>query len=493
MAARLLWSDPSLHEHSRPNDQVSRLLFDQLEQFRVESLVPASYQGVVANLRHRFRHWALNSHHAGLTVTESGLLLYSVAQICRARLVGEAVVDETEDLMEPTRAALAPIIGHDLAALTRHRSDQEVFAQHACSLANAVVEMIGAQQEETPRAAKGRGERALVALLDAADDDGEVVTPSAATQSTVDGSSAAYRVFSTDYDRQAHATSLVRPPLLREYRERLDTLVARQGLNLGRLTRELEGLLATPVSDGWNNGHEQGQIDGTALARMISSPDYRRLFRAERTVSHTDVLVTFVLDCSGSMKQHTPVVAVLVDTLARALESIGASCEILGFTTGAFNGGRAFKQWRRAGQPPHPGRLNERTHIVFKDADTTYRQARSGIAGLFKADLFREGIDGEAVQWAAARAADRTEARKILIVVSDGSPMDSATASTNDPQYLDAHLRRVVSDLEKAGQEIVGVGVGLDLSDYYSRSRLLDTSGATGHGMLNDVLSVLAR
>jgi cobaltochelatase CobT len=186
-------------------------------------------------------------------------------------------------------------------------------------------------------------------------------------------------------------------------------------------------------------------------------------------------------------------VAVLLDVFARALEQAGAASEILGFTTEAWNGGRAQRDWVRAGRPAAPGRLNERSHIVFKPFDCGWRRARPGIAALLKADLFREGIDGEAVDWACARLLARPEPRRILLVVSDGSPMDSATALANDAHYLDQHLGEVVRRHEQQRRiEICAIGVGLDLSPWYSRSLVLDLAGGVGNAACRDVLDMLA-
>jgi cobaltochelatase CobT len=193
------------------------------------------------------------------------------------------------------------------------------------------------------------------------------------------------------------------------------------------------------------------------------------------------------------MKEHAESVAMLVDVLARALEQAGIASEILGFTTGAWNGGRAQRDWLRAGKSAHPGRLNERCHLVFKSADTPWRRARPAIAALLKGDLFREGFDGEAVDWACARLFARTEARKRLLVISDGSPMDSATNLANDAHYLDHHLNDVVARHEQAGRvEIAGIGVGLDLSPYYSRSHVLDLAVSSGNQIFREITALIA-
>ncbi|OZM71713.1 cobalt chelatase [Amycolatopsis antarctica] len=499
VALRLLGSDAVLHRRLRPADPVERVIFELLEQFRVESLAPDSLPGVRANVRRRFEQWSTDFHRAGLTETEWGLLFYTVAQVCRSRLTRVPVLAETDDLLEVTRASLAPMIGHDLAGLRRHRHDQERFAVHALSIASAVGGLIrdggGVSGAET--ADEDRDVARPTLLVDFDEEgagDGEQAPRAGLGRSAVlAGSRAGYRAFTTAYDRQRAAVGLVRPALLRDYREQLDRRVAAQGVNAGRLARELTAVLAEPTPAGWDGGQEEGLVDARALAQLISSPTERRLFRTERIEPVADVLVTFLIDCSGSMKHHREAVAVLVDVFARAVEQAGGRCEILGFTTGAWNGGRARRDWSRAGRPRHPGRLNEQCHIVFKDAGTPWRRARSGIAGLLKADLFREGVDGEAVAWAAARARRRESDRSVLIVVSDGSPMDSATNLANDPRYLEHHLAEVVAGLERSGQEIHGIGVGLDLSEYFGSSRILDTSIGRGYAMFGEIVGLLAR
>lgn len=192
------------------------------------------------------------------------------------------------------------------------------------------------------------------------------------------------------------------------------------------------------------------------------------------------------------MKTHVRVISVLVDVLGRALDMAGVAVEILGFTTAAWNGGRARKDWQRAGQPEFPGRLNEALHLVFKSSWEPWRRGRQGVAALRRPDLFREGIDGEAVEWACQRLNQLPTQRRILLVVSDGCPMDTSTNQCNDEHYLDQHLKQVLASHERSGDvEICGLGVGLDLGVFYRRRLALDLAGAVDDLVLQTVAELL--
>jgi len=498
-ALRLRGSDQALHRSLCPTAPVARLLFDMLEQFRVESNVDDALPGVRANLRHRFEAWLLAFHASGLTDTERGILLFTVAQIARSRVTGEPSLEATEDFMEATRAGIVPAIGHALAGLRRHRRDQAAYALHALALAQRVAEMIATADEAgagaTGSADADDAERAAFSLvmdMDAQVADGINVVQ-AGRSGVLDASKKGYQVFTTAYDRELRAASLVRPSLLQDQRAQLDRRIAAQGVNISRLARDCLALLAQPAREGWHSAQEEGLIDGRRLAQLVAAPTERRLFRTERHEPQADAVLTFLIDCSGSMREHIESVAMVVDVAARALEQAGVASEVLGFTTGAWHGGRAQRDWQRAGRPPHPGRLNEVNHLIFKDADTPWRRARLGLAALLKADLFKEGIDGEAVDWACARLRARGEQHKLLVVVSDGCPMDGATNLANDSNYLDQHLQEVVARHEQAGAvQVFGLGVGLDLSPYYSRAQAVDLSVSVGQSVFRDLLQLLA-
>ena len=501
LALRLLHSDPALHASLQaslaPAGAVESSLFGLLEQYRVESLAPDTWLGARHNLRHRHDTWAREFHAAGHTEGAVGLLLFTVAEVCRARVTGERIDETHEDLLEATRAGLAPLIGAALAGLRHDRFDQRAYAAHALAIARAVGALLasaGAARAGNAVADRDDAARRVFGFL--VEPEGPLgeryATAVPGSARSVAEPAGPYRVFTTRCDREDRAQDLARPAVLAELRHRLDALVEAQHVQRARLVQQLRALFARPQRDGWNGELEEGLVDGRRLASLIASPAERRLFRQERIETVADAAVAFLVDCSGSMKAHAESVAVLVDTFARALEEAGVACEILGYTTGAWNGGRAKRDWLRAGQPLRPGRLNERLHIVFKSGDARWRQARAGIAALLKADLFREGIDGEAVDWACTRLAARSEETKLLLVISDGSPMDSATALANGPAFLDRHLQQTVTRHEREGRvRISGIGVGLDLSAFYRSSRVLDLGGGIGNAMFREVVDLM--
>lgn len=500
MALRLRFADPALHKRLQPTEPLPRMLFEILEQFRVEALTPTDMPGMVHNLRHRFEAWSLAFFNSGLTETSKGILLYTVAQITRSRVTAQPVVEATEDAIEATRMSIVLSLGHDLAGLRRKRHDQASYAEHALSIANLVAGMLAAYDMDEKTGGSDSDTEPddnpldfnLWMNFDGDDGDEGFTTASSGSSRSLAESGGVYHIFTEEFDTEVEAATLVRPAMLLEYRERLDLRIEQQGLSVARLARDLNTVLAMPVRDGWIGGQEEGYIDGRQLSQLITSPSERRLFRVEQYAPVSDCAVSFLIDCSGSMREHIEAVAVLVDVMTRALDQIGVVTEVLGFTTNAWNGGRAQRAWMRAGHPAHPGRLNETAHMIFKDSDTNWRRARPALGALLKSDLFREGVDGEAVQWAAQRLVQRHDGRRLLLVVSDGSPTDGATSLANDANYLDHHLCNVVASLEAQGEvEIYGIGVGLDLSPYYRQNRAFDLSQSVNNAVLREIVAMI--
>lgn len=499
MALRYQYHDSAIHNKYCPSDAVERLVFELLEQIRVESRAPDRFPGVKHNLKQRFTDWSLEFYRSGLTEGQFGILLYTISQIVWARLNRWHVIEQTEDHIESMRASLVPSMGNDLKGLMINVDNQEGYAEHALSISQLVTYLMQAT-DEGPSARNREDKKELDAskfklLLDFDDEDDEIVAMAKSGSSRVfEDAKAGYRIFTNRYDREVAASKLVRAVQLREYRSQLDESIAKQGINVPRLSRKLAALFAEPVRDGWNFGQEEGYLDGRRLSQLLTSPTERRLFLRERYVPKADCAITFLLDCSGSMKQHSGNVSMLVDIMVRALEQAGVETEVLGFTTNMWNGGRVAKDWLKAQQPEHPGRLNETCHMIFKSADSSWRRDRSGIAALFKHSLFREGVDGEALQWACGRLSSRDTRRKIVIVISDGSPMDTATNKANDEFYLDNHLKAVVEGVEAQGEiDVYGLGVGLDLSPFYRRCLAVDLEKGLSQEMFGEVIGLLAK
>ncbi len=502
LSLKLQHSNPALHRAQRPTDAVERFIFEMLEQFRAEALCPPWLPGMQRNIRYRFERWSTAFVSSQVFETSLGLLLFSVAQMCWSRISGLPLSDEVADRIEGTRVSVGPKIGIALAGLRRNRGDQAAFALDALQIAKVIGELVRAEQtlleqyRENVALLDEKKEHANFTLaLDFESDDGAAMALPAAQNGHFSGqSSKNYAVFTKAYDQVTQAEHLLRAESLREYRATLDRAIHEHAINVPRLARALRRGLAFPVTDDWQFGQEEGQLDGSRLAQFVSAPFDGRIFKRDHEKPKIDCVVSVLIDCSGSMKAHAQTVAIIADSLGRALDMAGAQVEVLGFTTGAWNGGRAKKDWLKAGKPPTPGRLNELCHIVFKEADQSWHRARDQMGALLKADLFREGVDGEAVAWACTRLRAISARRKILLVISDGCPMDTATLQANDDEILVAHLQRVIAEHTTAsGISVLALGLGLDLSDWYPQSFDVDTTRPVSTPMLLQVCQAILR
>jgi cobaltochelatase CobT len=508
VALRVQHSNRELHQQLAPQAAIQKLLFNWLEQMRVESRASESMPGQQHNLRARFARWSFEFEHSGQLETALGLVVFAVTQICWSRISGYPLPESAADHIEGIRLRLAPSFGEHFTGLRRHRADQLQFSVPALAVARLTEQWIRSEsaaawdsRNDSPRDESDEGEEdaqlrsAFALLLDFEDDEaGDVLKVAASGSSKVfDAAAQSYAIFTRQFDREVGAAELLRREQLVEYRAELDALVQSQRVNVQRLARELQQLLTTPERDGWTFGQEEGVIDGRRLSLLLSSPNERRLFKAQRLTPQADCSFTLLIDCSGSMKSHMQTIAVLTDLLARALDMAGVSNEVLGFTTGAWNGGRARQAWARAGSPSHPGRLNETLHIVFKPAEQRWRHARAALGALLKPENFREGVDGEAVQWGCERMLSRMHRRRLLLVISDGCPMDTATQQMNDTFYLDNHLRQVVRRFDRRdGFEIMALGVGLDLSVYYDRCVGIDARRVVDRALFDEIMQMIA-
>jgi len=500
LALRLRFSDRALHRRLSPKSPLPRLVFEILEQLRVEALVPASLPGVRGNLDTAFNQWCREARAAGMVENEIGLLVYSVTQIVRARLLMALQDEEVEGLIEASRFRLAPLIGGHLAALRRLVGDQAGYAEHAAAIAEIIDEIASGQLDGAADTATAAARVSFLSPFgwsegeESAELGGAAsgAAPLAAGDPLDD-----YRVFSRAYDIECRGTDLYPMRYLAPLRKELDGLIAAQAVSVPRLARRLQRIFATPQRAGWHFGEEEGLLDARALSQLVANPDYRQVFRRERHSPHSDVVLSFLVDNSGSMKrQRFETVAILLDIWCRALELAGVRSEVLGFTTAEWSGGRALQDYRRAAtadEPEPPGRLNATQHVIYKDADTPYRRARPAIAAMLRTLHFREGVDGEALAWAYERLRRRSEPRRVLVMLSDGAPMDTATLQYNGEDYLDRHLRAVARMIERRGEVQLGaIGIGLDMREYFVRSLSLDLTGTLDGRAFNALEALFA-
>ncbi|PCD86518.1 Aerobic cobaltochelatase subunit CobT [Vibrio mediterranei] len=499
-AFRLLISDAELHYSLRPSHEVERLLFDFCEQVRIESQIPHYLAGIQTSTRFNFSYWSEQYHQNGFTESRLGMLLFTLMQVIYTRMIGMPVSEPIAEAIESTRAGIVPIIGTCLVQLKKHRCDQQLYAAYAKELAALASELIKQEQEQsnnqpTPTVEEDIKILAQLALIVDGDiEDHDVEADITGNSKAFQLAGANYQVFSREFDREVRGDTLVRRALLLDLRQKLtDDMMARQ-VNTRRLAAILSSIVQTPQHNKRQDHLEEGVVNADTLTKLVTSPLERSIFsQPELGISH-QCAITFLMDCSGSMQKHSHKMSLLMDTLLKSVGLADIPFEILGFTTGNWNGGRVYRQWLQQGQPKHPGRLNELRHIVFKDFETHWRRARLGIASLRKADIFKEGIDGEAVQFATQRLTSQGAQRKILIIFSDGCPMDTATSTANDQFYLDNHLKQTIErESHRNNIEIYGVGMGIDLSPYYRNNITLDVQESCLFSLCREVFGMLRK
>ncbi|MGE4328023.1 MAG: cobaltochelatase subunit CobT, partial [Pseudodonghicola sp.] len=281
-----------------------------------------------------------------------------------------------------------------------------------------------------------------------------------------------YKVYLNTFDEEIGAEDLAEPQELERLRAYLDQQLEPLKGAVSRLANKLQRRLQAQQNRSWEFDLEEGVLDAGRLARVVANPTTPLSFKREKDTEFRDTVVTLLLDNSGSMRgRPISIAAICADVLARTLERCDVKVEILGFTTRAWKGGQAREAWLANGRPQQPGRLNDLRHIIYKSADAPWRRVRDNLGLMMKEGLLKENIDGEALEWAHRRMMARREQRKILMVISDGAPVDDSTLSVNPANYLEKHLRDVIAMVEKRKQvELLAIGIGHDVTRYYNRA-----------------------
>ena len=281
-----------------------------------------------------------------------------------------------------------------------------------------------------------------------------------------------YKTYTKQFDKIISAEKLATNAELTKLRNQLDLKLVELKSLINKLANKLQRKLLSRHSRAWEWGLEEGIIDPARLTRIITDPTFPYLYKWEKETDWSNTVVTLLLDNSGSMRGRPIMVAALTaDILARTMERCGIKVEVLGFTTSEWKGGQSRKLWVKNGSEKNPGRLNDLCHIIYKEADLPYHRAKKNLGLMLKEGILKENIDGEAILWACSRLAMRSEKRRILMVISDGAPVDDSTLSSNNGNYLDNHLKEVIKFIEnKSEVELIAIGIGHDVNSYYSKA-----------------------
>jgi cobaltochelatase CobT len=540
-ALRARHHDAGAHGSAQPPHGPAREVFDAVEQARIEAVGARDMGGVGDNLAAMTEARIKVDPIARARTREEVPLGQALGLIARERLTGRASPVAAEGGLALVREWIEAKAGARLDRLAARLDDQGAFAAEArhiladLDLAERDVETPEDGTEDSPDEATAPDDpededdsptppspgTALAARADAEAEAGEgdpqnaqgIEAPSddameGTGEEDADRGSPArpdrqpanlppdfgYRVFTGQYDEVIGAENLCDAEELTRLRGYLDTqLTALQGA-VTRLANRLQRRLLAQQNRAWDFDQEEGLLDPGRLARVIASPGQPLSYKVERDAEFRDTVVTLLIDNSGSMRgRPISIAAISADILARTLERCGVKTEILGFTTRAWKGGRAREAWLAAGRPPKPGRLNDLRHIVYKSADAPWRRARKNLGLMMREGLLKENIDGEALLWAHNRLIGRPEERRILMVISDGAPVDDSTLSVNNGAYLERHLRQVIGWIEaRSPVELVAIGIGHDVTRYYGRAVTIMDAEQLGGALIEQLAALFA-
>lgn len=526
-ALRLAYHDPALHARLRPADADAALIFEASEQARVEAIGTCSMKGVAQNLTVNLEARCVARGLAGVRSQEDTPLSEVLGLMVRERLTGEAPPPSGRKAVSLWRDFVESRAGRQLDAMTDVMRDQKAFAEVMRAVLGSLEvgdpteekspsdtqepqpseqdEQEGGDGDQQQQQQPGDGEDCEPSAdgtptpADMRDDDDGDGTPDPAgdmkpwlAEQNTSSRDPGYRVFAPEFDEEVLAENLCDPEEMTRLRAFLDQQLVTMHSLVARLANKLQRLLLAQQNRNWDFDLEEGLLDTARLTRVVTDPLHPLSFKWEKDTDFRDTVVTLLIDNSGSMRGRPIMVAAMcADILARTLERCAVKTEILGFTTRAWKGGMAREKWVTAGKPPTPGRLNDLRHIIYKAAESPWRRARPNLGLMMREGLLKENIDGEALQWAYRRLMARPEQRKILMVISDGAPVDDSTLSVNPANFLDAHLHKVIGDLENnSGIELAAIGIGHDVTRYYSRAVTIVDAEQLGGAMTQQLIGL---
>jgi cobaltochelatase CobT len=519
MALRIACHDEKVHSTMAPQGSDARIIFDAVEQARVESIGSLRMEGMAANLRSMTEEKYAKANFTGIERQEDAPIGEAVAMMVREKLTGQKAPASAGKVLDLWRSFIQEKAGSELDNLSGVINDQQAFSKVIRNMLSAMEmaeeygdddsdpdsddqsneddQPTGDEQNEDEvdedagsdaapvedsevsdeQMEDGETEGAEISdddMMEEGEDDSETPgetrrpnTPFADFNEKVD-----YHIYTEEFDEIIKAEELCDAAELERLRAFLDKQLAHLQGAVGRLANRLQRKLMAQQNRSWDFDLEEGYLDSARLQRIIIDPTQALSFKMERDTQFRDTVVTLLIDNSGSMRgRPITVAATCADILARTLERCGVKVEILGFTTKAWKGGQARESWLANGKPQTPGRLNDLRHIIYKSADAPWRRVRPNLGLMMREGLLKENIDGEALIWAHNRLLARREQRRILMMISDGAPVDDSTLSVNPGNYLERHLRAVIEQIEtRSPVELLAIGIGHDVTRYYRRA-----------------------
>ncbi|WP_428027614.1 cobaltochelatase subunit CobT [Altererythrobacter sp.] len=515
-ALRLRHHSEALHSRHAPPEPIARACYDAIEQARYEALGSNNFSGIRENLDAAVEMRTASDPIARAQNESEVPLQTALSLIVREKLTGQPIPERAQAGVEMVREFIEQRASADFDALALSIDDQAAFQslsldmlQHLDLTQPTDVPDEGeneqGDEEDGQDEQQGEDEQdqnqgdpqssEMAGEMSEGDSDGDSETEMSSDEEMAEGEAGEegeegmmpvrpnrptgeipdgldYKVYTTRFDEEVPADELCDAEELDRLRAYLDSqLTGLQGI-VTRLANRLQRRLMAQQNRSWDFDQEDGIVDASRLPRVIISPGTALAYKTERDIEFRDTIVTLLIDNSGSMRgRPISIAAISADILARTLERCGVKTEILGFTTRAWKGGQSREAWLADGKPPEPGRLNDLRHIIYKQADEPWRRARRNLGLMMREGLLKENIDGEALMWAHNRLIGRREDRRIMMVISDGAPVDDSTLSVNSAGYLESHLRKVIEWIEKASPvQLVAIGIGHDVTRYYRRA-----------------------
>ena len=535
LALRLRHHDDRLHATSAPLDPDARAVFDSLETARVEALGARTMAGVRDNLAELTEARVRVDAIIRARTAEEVPLSTAIGLLARERLTGDAPPVSARPGLDLVASWIEEKAGVELDALAMTIDDQAAFAKIARRLLEDLELESAPEASEEPPEEGGDDEEGDQGGADDGEDDTETGPSSGeaemrAEQSEEEGDDDSspqemdlgedelsdgddatdsalnaparrnwdlspetdYKPFTTRFDEMVEAHDLCDEEELTRLRAYLDQQMGGLHNVVTKLANRLQRRLMAQQARSWEFDQEEGLLDAARLARVVVNPMQSLSYKVEQDTEFRDTVVGLLIDNSGSMRgRPIAIAAICADIMTRTLERVGVASEVLGFTTRAWKGGQSRELWLADGRPPSPGRLNDLRHIVYKRADEPYRHAKRSLGLMMREGLLKENIDGEALLWAHNRLIARPEERRILMVISDGAPVDDSTASANGGAYLERHLRQVIEWIERRSTvELVAIGIGHDVTRYYSRAVTIMDAEQLGGAMIEQLASL---